>query len=231
MAPRPVPTMTAIGVASPSASGQAITKTVMVKVTANSSGWPIHQNQTAKVSKTDDDRGKHQPLRGPVGQQLRRRLGVLRLLHQLDDLRQRGVGADLGRACSGSVPLLLMVAPITVSPGSFLTGIDSPVSIDSSTCELALDHPAVDRNLVAWPDHDDVAHQDLGRRNLDLAAIANDSGLRRREIHQRPDRVGRAGARAHLQPVAEQDEDEQDGRRPRRTARPSKKKVAPTLKR
>ena len=51
MAPRPVPTMTAIGVASPSASGQAITKTVIVSVMANSSGWPIHQNQTAKVSR------------------------------------------------------------------------------------------------------------------------------------------------------------------------------------
>ena len=51
MAPRPVPTMTAIGVASPSASGQAITKTVMVRVTANSSGCPIHQNHTANVAR------------------------------------------------------------------------------------------------------------------------------------------------------------------------------------
>ena len=51
MAPRPVLTMTAIGVASPNASGQAITKTVMVMVTANSSGCPIHQNHTAKVAR------------------------------------------------------------------------------------------------------------------------------------------------------------------------------------
>ena len=28
-----------------------------------------------------------------------------------------------------------MVAPITASPTTFLTGIDSPVSIDSSTCD------------------------------------------------------------------------------------------------
>src|SRR3546814_1248321 len=34
------------------------------------------------------------------------------------------------------LPLLLMVAPITASPGPFLTGIDSPVNIDSSTWEL-----------------------------------------------------------------------------------------------
>ncbi len=51
LAPKPVLTMTAIGVASPNASGQAITKTVMVSVTANSSGSPIHQNHTAKVAR------------------------------------------------------------------------------------------------------------------------------------------------------------------------------------
>ena len=38
MAPRPVPTITAMGVASPNASGQAMTKTVIVSVTANNSG-------------------------------------------------------------------------------------------------------------------------------------------------------------------------------------------------
>ena len=51
IAPRPVPTMIAIGVAKPSASGQAITNTVMVRVSANSSGWPSTQNHTAKVSR------------------------------------------------------------------------------------------------------------------------------------------------------------------------------------
>lgn len=51
MAPMPVPTITAIGVASPSASGQAMTNTVIVRVRANSSGRPIHQNQAAKVAR------------------------------------------------------------------------------------------------------------------------------------------------------------------------------------
>ena len=44
-----------------------------------------------------DERDEHQPERGPVGQALPGGLGVLRLLDQLDDLRQGGVGADLGR--------------------------------------------------------------------------------------------------------------------------------------
>ena len=50
-APRPVLTMTAIGVASPSASGHAITNTVMVIVIANSSGCPMSQNQAPNVAR------------------------------------------------------------------------------------------------------------------------------------------------------------------------------------
>ena len=49
-APRPVPIMIAIGVARPSASGHAMTNTVIVSVTANSSVCPISQNQTARLS-------------------------------------------------------------------------------------------------------------------------------------------------------------------------------------
>ena len=50
MAPRPVPTITAIGVARPRASGHAMTKTVMVKVSAKSSGCPSTQNHIANVA-------------------------------------------------------------------------------------------------------------------------------------------------------------------------------------
>ena len=111
------------------------------------------------------------------------------------------------------MPLLLIVAPMTVSPAFLLTGIDSPVSIDSSTCELPSDDLAIDRDLVAGPDHDGVADQDLGGRNLDLAAVAQHGRHRRREVHQRADGLRRSGAGPHLQPMAEQDEDEQNGRR------------------
>ena len=50
IAPRPVPTITAIGVANPSASGQAITNTVIVSVSASSTGCPSTKYQTAKVA-------------------------------------------------------------------------------------------------------------------------------------------------------------------------------------
>ena len=45
-----------------------------------------------------DERDEHQPERGAVGEALAGRLGVLGLLDELDDLRERGVGADRGRA-------------------------------------------------------------------------------------------------------------------------------------
>ena len=94
-APSPVPTMIAVGVARPSASGQVITTTVIANSIA-SERWRPTASQTAKVSAAADQRDEHQPERGPVGQPLPGRLGVLGLLDQRDDLGQRGVGADLG---------------------------------------------------------------------------------------------------------------------------------------
>ena len=49
------------------------------------------------------------------------------------------------------------------------------------------------------------------RRHLGLDAAAHDRGHRRGQIHQRTDRVRSAGARAHFQPVAQQDEHQQHG--------------------
>jgi hypothetical protein len=57
---------------------------------------------------------------------------ALDLLDQADDLGQGGVGADARRV---RAPWALIVAPVTRSPGFSSTGIDSPVSIDSSTAD------------------------------------------------------------------------------------------------
>jgi hypothetical protein len=48
------------------------------------------------------------------------------------------VSAPTLLARTRSNPVRLMVAPITVSPVRLVTGIDSPVTIDSSTAELAV---------------------------------------------------------------------------------------------
>ena len=56
----------------------------------------------------------------------------------------------------------LTVAPMTLSPGAFSTGIGSPVIIDSSTELWPSTHDAVDRHLLARPDAQQVADLDIG---------------------------------------------------------------------
>ena len=48
----------------------------------------------------------------------------------------RTVSAPTDSARMTSAPLVFMVAPISLSPARFATGIGSPVSIDSSTALL-----------------------------------------------------------------------------------------------
>ena len=96
-APMPVPTATAVGVARPRASGQAITTAEIANVSAVIAAAPPKKYHDDKRDDARADRQNHQILRRLVGQALPRRLGVLRPLHQLHDLRQRGVGADLRR--------------------------------------------------------------------------------------------------------------------------------------
>ena len=95
-APRPVPTMIAVGVARPSAQGQAMIRTATAAVNAWSAGLPSAQPDQQRDQR-DHEHGRHEHRRDAVGQALHRRLRALRLLDQARDLRQRGVVADPGR--------------------------------------------------------------------------------------------------------------------------------------
>ena len=105
-----------------------------------------------------------------------------------------------------SVPFLLIVAPISLSPGFLLDRQALAGDHRLVDLALALDDLGVDRYLRARPDEQQVADLHLGRRHLDGLAVTDDDRRRRREVEQRADRVVRAAARAHLEPVAEQDE-------------------------
>jgi hypothetical protein len=83
-----------------------------------------------------------------------------------------------------NVPILLIVAPMTASPTPFLTA-----------------------------DHHDVARDNLGGRNLDRQTLAYHRRFRRREAEKRLNGFRCSGPSAHLQPVPEQNEDEQHGDR------------------
>ncbi len=92
-APRPVPTMSAVGVARPSAHGQAMISTATAAVNASAAS-PVTTSQPASVSrampittgtKTADTRSTRRWIGALPG---------LRLGHEPRDLRERGVRAD-----------------------------------------------------------------------------------------------------------------------------------------
>ena len=133
LAPRPVPTMIAVGVASPSASGQVITTTVIANSSAVCTPAPA-ASQTAKVrvppiSATSTNQN--------AARSASRCPGALEFCASCTraTICARAVSAPTLVARTRSVPEMLTDAPITCAPGVFGTGRLSPVTIDSSTSE------------------------------------------------------------------------------------------------
>ena len=75
-----------------------------------------------------------------------------------------------------------------------------------------------------------TAGDDVGGRHLDFLPVTQHRRRRWCQVHQRLNRVGRSGAGAHLKPMAQQDEVEQDDRRLEEVL-PPQTNVAPTLNR
>ena len=131
LAPKPVPTATAVGVAKPRASGQAITMVEIAKVRANSSGWPKMKNQTAKVS--------NPPPTATMTKYLANRSaifcpGALEFwaVSTIFTIWASAVSSPILVALNLTDPEVLIEPPITLSPALLATGRDSPVTRDSS---------------------------------------------------------------------------------------------------
>ena len=77
-APRPVPTSSAVGVARPSAHGQAMMSTATAAVKA-AEGSPVTSSQPASVASESSDHDRDEHGRDPVDEPLHRRLAGLRL--------------------------------------------------------------------------------------------------------------------------------------------------------
>ena len=118
------------------------------------------------------------------------------------------------RASMTSAPLWFMVPPMTFAPTSLVTGIDSPVTIDSST---AL------RPSTTAPSTGTFSPGRTRRRSptWTLSSCTSSSvpsghdaaGRLGREVEQGADGAARALAGPQLQHLPEQDEDRDDGRR------------------
>ena len=89
--------MSAVGVARPSAHGQAMISTATAAVNA-SAGVAGDDQPAGERQQGDADHDGHEDGRHAVDETLDRRLAGLRLGHEPRDLRERGVRADAGSA-------------------------------------------------------------------------------------------------------------------------------------
>src|SRR2546422_4612123 len=87
-APRPVPTATAVGVAKPRASGQAITMAEIAKVRGEEYWLTSNRKPNQKRHKTRTDRKDNKILSKPVRQPLTRRFRILSGFNHFYDLRE-----------------------------------------------------------------------------------------------------------------------------------------------
>ena len=92
-APRPVPTISAVGVARPSAHGQAMISTATAAVNAKVAASPVAEPE-AERGDGERDHDRDEDAGDAVGEPLDGRLARLRVLDEPRDLRQRGVLAD-----------------------------------------------------------------------------------------------------------------------------------------
>ncbi len=133
-APRPVPTSSAVGVASPRAHGQAMTRTDTAAVNACSVS-PVAMSQPTRVSSA---------ITSTTGTKTAETRSARRWIGALPDwacstsraICASRVSAPTRVARTTSRPPALTVAPVTGEPGPTSTGMLSPVSRDSSTALL-----------------------------------------------------------------------------------------------
>ena len=132
-APRPVPTISAVGVASPSAQGQAMISTATAAVNANSALSPAPSQNPSVATASAITTGTNTPETRSAS----RCTGALPDCASVTSraICASAVSAPTRVARTISRPPALTVAPATSSPGPTSTGTDSPVSIELSTAE------------------------------------------------------------------------------------------------
>ena len=132
--PTELPTIIAVGVARPRAQGQAITRTAIAILKANRKPAPVKTYQTRKVMREiHTTTGTNQLDTASAN----RWIGALSpwASSTMRTICESTVSLPTLVASTISLPLILMVAPVTSAPEVFSTGRDSPVTKASSTAE------------------------------------------------------------------------------------------------
>src|SRR5699024_10615796 len=133
-APRPVPTSRAVGVANPSAQGQAMINTATEAVNAIATGLPLtNQNTRVATAKTITIGTNTAEIRSA-----NRCTAALPVCASSTSLANCAnlVSDPTPVARTTNLPFAFTVAPATVLPVRTSVGTDSPVSMLSSTAEL-----------------------------------------------------------------------------------------------
>ncbi len=132
-APSPVPTMIAVGVARPRASGQVITTTVMANSSAVCTPAPASSHTTNVPVPPSSATSTSQN----AARSASRCPGALEFCACCTSatICASAVSEPTLVARTRRVPVVLTDAPITGSPGALATGRLSPVTMDSSTSE------------------------------------------------------------------------------------------------
>ena len=209
-APRPEPTRSAVGVASPSAQGHAMISTATAAANAEAGSAPV-ASQKPSVASCDRDHDRDEDRRNPVGEPLHGRLARLRLGDEPTDLGDRGVGADVRRAddqAAGDVH----GRPDRLVAGADLDGnalAGQQRRVDGRLARL--DH-AVGGDLLARPDDEEVADAQLLHGHAPLLTVrAEDGDVLRAELEQRLHRGAGAALGARLEVPAQQDQHRHHG--------------------
>ena len=173
-APRPVPTSSAVGVASPRAHGQAMISTATAAVKAGLRAARRMRSQTAQRGEREHEHHRDEHRGDAVGEPLHGRLAGLRGRDEPADLREPRLLADAGRAHDERA------RRVDRRAGHLVAGADVDrhgLAGQQRRVERgrAADHDAVGGDLLAGPDDELVAHVQLRDRHPALDAVSTTS--------------------------------------------------------
>ena len=203
-APRPVPTMSAVGVASPRAQGQAMMRTATAAVMAALAPMPVpSQNPRVPTARAITTGTKNAETRSAS-----RCTSALPCWASSTSraICASWVSAPTLVARTTRRPPTLTVAPATASPGPTSTGTDSPVSMaastadvpDSTTPSVAIFSPGRTTKRSPGPS------SPTGTPHL--GTVAQHGDVLGAQLHERPQRRACLALRAALEPATSEQE-------------------------
>ena len=133
-APRPTAASRAVGVARPSAHGQATTRTATAALQADAAGSPAPSQKPSVATATAITHGTNTAAIRSASRCALALVACAWLTRRV--ICASRVPEPTWVARTTSRPLMFTVAPVTGSPGPTSAGIDSPVTSDASTAEL-----------------------------------------------------------------------------------------------